>query len=777
MSFIGRGNEAALRASNSKNTVNFSLSALTMLVLMQPALAQANNANTTLTAATSDANATAVSPASGKASSATNTASPLSGKVLSTTNAATPASGTSSGEQQDMVVGATADDSSSEQHDYSVKTTTAGTKMLLTPRDVPQSLSVITSQRMKDQNLQSVGDVLTNTTGVSAEIIDSERASYFSRGFEISSYTYDDIPSSVTDTWNFGDAAEDTAIYDRIEVVRGATGLMTGAGSPSASVNMVRKHADSRDFTGNLSATYGSWNKQRYVADVSSPLNEAGTVRGRVVAGYQNQDGQLDRYHKTKKFIYGVVDADITENTTLSLGYDYQESNTGNPTWGGLPTWYSNGVRTHYSRNTSTSTDWTHYNINSRKVFANLRHDFDSGWSFRLNGTHGEQTFNDKLLYIEGFPDAVTGEGITGFGSQDRGTRKLESVDAYATGPFSLFGRQHELVAGMSYSRQRNATESNDGPIDTEQMGSFSNSWSGNVAEPEWQGWYQNLDDTVRQKSGYLAGRFSLADPLSLIIGTRYTQWSTVGTSGNVQKNNLTPYAGLIYDINDNWSAYASYTSIFQPQTDRDRNGTYLSPVTGKNYETGLKSDWMNGRLTATFAVFRIEQDNVAQADGDNTVGSSSEQAYYAAKGTVSKGAEFELNGAVTDNLQLTFGATRYVATDESGARISSNMPQTQLKLFSRYQLPMLPDLTIGGGANWQNRTYQTATAPDGESVKVYQSSYPLVDLFARYQLTKQVAVQANVNNVFDRTYYSWLSDYAVYGDERNYSVNLSYAF
>nr|WP_322874505.1 TonB-dependent receptor [Erwinia billingiae] len=224
-------------------------------------------------------------------------------------------------------------------------------------------------------------------------------------------------------------------------------------------------------------------------------------------------------------------------------------------------------------------------------------------------------------------------------------------------------------------------------------------------------------------------------------------------------------------------SAYASYTSIFQPQTYRDRNGTYLSPVTGKNYETGLKSDWMNGRLTATFAIFRIEQENVGQADGSNFVNDSSEQAYYAAQGTVSKGAEFEINGAVTDNLQLTFGATRYVARDDTGARLNSNMPQTQLKLFSRYQLPMLSDLTIGGGVNWQNKNFQDATGPDGETTRVYQSSYPLVDLFARYQLTKQLAVQANVNNVFDRTYYSWLSDYAVYGDERNYSVNLSYAF
>ncbi|MBP2169858.1 outer membrane receptor for ferric coprogen and ferric-rhodotorulic acid [Erwinia toletana] len=676
--------------------------------------------------------------------------------------------------QPDLVVEAAADPLTSDQQDYQVKTTRAGTKMLLTPRDVPQSVSVITKQRMQDQNLQSVGEVLDNTTGVATEIIDSERSAYFSRGFQISSFTFDDIPTSVSDTWNFGDAGSDTAIYDRIEVVRGATGLMTGAGSPGASINMVRKHADSKAFSGNVSASYGSWNKQRYVLDLSAPLNDAGSVRGRVIAGYQDQDSWLDRYHKSKKFLYGVVDADVTDHTTLSLGYDYQQSNTGNPTWGGLPTWYSNGDLTHYDRSTNSAANWTRYSIDSRKVFANATHNFDNGWSFRLNGTHAEETFNDKLLYVMDFPDAVSGEGTSGFGSKDRGTRKLDSIDTYASGPFDLFGRQHELVAGVSYSRQHNATYSADGSIDSEQMGSFNG--NGDVAEPEWGDWYLNADDMVRQKSAYTAARFSLADPLSLILGARYTQWSTAGSSGNMRKNNLTPYGGLVYDINDSWSAYASYTSIFQPQTYRDSSGAYLSPVTGKNYETGLKSDWLNGRLTASFALFRIEQENVGQADGSKFVNNSSEQAYYAAKGAVSKGAEFELNGAVTENLQMTFGATRYVARDSSG-RFNSNMPQTSFKLFSRYQLPMLRDLTIGGGVNWQNRTFQDATGPDGETQRVYQSSYPLANLFARYQATKQLAVQANVNNLFDRTYYSWLSDYAVYGESRNYSVNVSYQF
>lgn len=161
-------------------------------------------------------------------------------------------------------------------------------------------------------------------------------------------------------------------------------------------------------------------------------------------------------------------------------------------------------------------------------------------------------------------------------------------------------------------------------------------------------------------KSLYAATRVTLADPLHLILGARYTNWRVDTLTYSMEKNHTTPYAGLVFDINDNWSTYASYTSIFQPQNDRDSSGKYLAPITGNNYELGLKSDWMNSRLTTTLAIFRIEQDNVAQSTGTPIPGSNGETAYKAVDGTVSKGVEFELNGAITDNWQLTFGATLY---------------------------------------------------------------------------------------------------------------------
>ncbi len=683
-----------------------------------------------------------------------------------------------------LVVTASADSGQSTQEtDYNVPVTRAATKLALAARDTPQSISVISKQRMQDQKLETLNDVLKNTTGISEFNSGANRSNFYSRGFMIDNYQIDGVPALVDAQWNIGDTLTDTAIYDRVEVVRGATGLMTGAGSPAASINMIRKHADSKEFVGNVSASYGSWDNQRYVADLSAPLTESGNVRARMIAGYQDGDSWLDHYHSRKKFLYGVVDADLTDSTTVSVGYDYQETHIGGATWGGLPTFYLDGSKTNYDRSTNLAPDWAYNDSDSKKVFASLKQRFNNGWQFNLSGTHTESTMDSKLLYIDGYFDKTTGIGIGPYAGYDLlgGTgyntarRKENAVDAYVSGPYELFGRQHELMAGVTYIRQNNRYIGTYTNLTSADVGDF-NDW-GNYPEPDWSPQTLSQDNTIHQKSAYMATRISLADPLHLILGARYTRYNADTLTQNMEKNNITPYAGLVYDINETYSAYASYTSIFKPQTYRNASGAYLSPVTGKSYETGIKGDWMNSRVTASLAVFRIEQDHLG-ATNYALVPGSSDYAYYEQDGTVSKGVEFEINGAVTDNLQMTFGATRYVAKDGEGAALNSTQPRTSLKLFTSYRLPMLPDLTVGGGVNWQTHTWDSVTGPNGASnLYAEQGSYALVDLFTRYRVTKQLSVQANLNNLFDKSYNIDVGKNTVYGEPRNISISANYSF
>lgn len=690
-------------------------------------------------------------------------------------------------EQQSLTVEATASSAAdTAATDYSVPVTNAGTKMSLTARDIPQSVSIISEQRMQDQQLQSLGQVLNNTTAIQESVsgADMDRKTYYSRGFLIDNYMVDGIPTVFEGRWNLGDSQTDTALYERVEVVRGATGLMTGAGNPSASVNMVRKHADSKEFTGDVSATYGSWNKQRYIADLSGPLSESGNVRGRLVAGYQDNDSFVERYSAGKKFIYGVIDTDLSDSTLLSVGYEYQEINANSPTWGGTPRWYTDGSLTHYRRGFNTAPDWAYNDKESKKAFVTLKQSFNNGWQLTLNGTHNETYLDSRQLYINGFFDKNTGAGVSSYADYpvvggtgyNTGKRKVNSVDTFASGPYQLFGRQHELMAGISYSKQENTYYGTFENLSPEMIGDF-NSYNSQYPETHWGERTLSQDDSTRQKSAYIATRISLADPLHLILGARYTRWSTNTLTENVAKNNITPYAGLIYDIDENWSAYGSYTSVFQPQSYRDINGSYLAPVIGKNYEAGLKSDWFNSRLTTSITVFRTELDNVAQST-DQTIAGSNDIAYVGKSGTVSRGVEFEVNGAITDNWQMTVGGTRYIAEERDGTAVNPTLPRTQLKMFTSYRLPMLQALTVGGGINWQTHVWDDVPAPEGNGTwHAEQGSYALVNLFGRYQLTKQLTLQANLNNLFDKEYDTNVGNYIVYGEPRNFSLTASYHF
>ncbi|WHU89940.1 ferric-rhodotorulic acid/ferric-coprogen receptor FhuE [Pantoea agglomerans] len=690
-------------------------------------------------------------------------------------------------DNQTMTVSASADDAvaASPATDYSVPVTRAGTKMLGTVRDVPQSVSIVSKQRMADQQLQSLNDVLANTTGIRGISGDMDRTNYYARGFMIDNYMVDGIPTAFAARWNLGDAQTDMALYERVEVVRGATGLLTGPGNPSAAINMVRKHADSKEFGGTVSASYGSWNKQRYVADLSAPLSDSGNVRGRLIAGWQDNNSFIERYGAKKQFIYGVVDADLTDSATLSVGYEFSQVNTDSTMWGGAPRWYTDGTQIHTRRGYNTAPDWAYNDKENRKVFVNLKQDFDNGWNITLNGAHNEMRLDSKQIYLDGYFDRNTGAGVSSYANYpvvggtgyNTGKRKVDAVDAFASGPYELLGRQHELMVGVNYTRQDNKYFSTFENISSESLGNY-NEFNGQYPESAWTPRLPASDtQLVRQKSTYMATRLSLADPLHLILGARYTNWNRETLTGEAEENNITPYGGLIYDFAENWSAYASYTSVFQPQDYRDASGAYLSPVIGKNYEAGLKSDWMDSHLTTSISVFRTELDNAGEAT-TQTIQGSGDVAYIGRKGVVSRGVEFEVNGALTDNWQMTFGGTRYIAENRDGSTFNPQLPQTSFNLFSSYRLPAMQQLTLGGGVNWQTHVWNDVGAPEGNGTwRARQGSYALVDLFARYQVNRNLSLQGNLNNLLDKEYDTNVASSVVYGQPRNFSVTASYTF
>lgn len=664
---------------------------------------------------------------------------------------------------------------------YTTRNTRTATPLNLSLRDTPQSVTVITQQRIEDQGLQTISDVVNNATGVSANRYESHRASFNARGFDIDNLQIDGTPTTWDQQWSGGEILSSLALYDRVEIVRGATGLMTGAGNPSAAINLVRKRASSKELTGSAEVSLGNWSDRRATVDVSTPLTQSGNVRARVVGEVHKSDSWVNSQTSDDKTIYATVEADLTPRTLLSAGFSRQKTHPQSPMWGGLPFFYSDGTKTNWDRSKTTSANWSHWESTYDNSFANLEHTFDNGWKARASYSHSERESDSYLLYLFGVPDRTTGEGLFPFAGSYLTKTKQDDAALQVSGPFQLGGRTHEAAFGYMHSKQKFSSNSRTAAFGTadQSVGNFNNYNPAAYPTPTWGPLTFYSRNNTTQDALYGVARFSLADPLKLIVGARVTDYEKnylIGTVASQIKNDheVTPYAGLVYDINRTYSAYASYTEIFQPQNAVDINRKSLDPIKGKNAEAGIKAEFLDGRVNASLSIFKIEQNNLAQRAG--TLPGSIDSYYTAVDGATSKGFDTEVSGQLARGWNASAGYTHYSAKDADGLPFNSIYPRDLFRVFTTYDLAgPLAGVTVGGGFNWQGQTY----TDDGAGSRIQQDSFALVNLMARYEINKNWSAQVNVNNVTDKTSFGMNanSNQITYAAPRSYSATLKYRF
>ena len=494
------------------------------------------------------------------------------------------------------------------------------TRLPITLQETPQSSTVIGLQRLQDESLFSINDVMRNVTGVSVSFYDTQRPLYYARGFAITDFQVDGIPTYSGST----NQEYDTAFYDRVEVIRGANGLLSGAGVPSATVNLLRKRPG-KEFDASFSVSAGSWDYRRMEADVTAPLTADGRFRSRVVAAYTDRDFYYDRYKEDKMAGMAVLEGDLTDSTTVTVGYQTQDNNPVGSTWGTVPFFDSQGNFAHLPRSTNLSPKWSYWQRETSTVFANLEQRFGDDWLLKVNTSYTRGNVQNVRLYGTGNPNPVDGSGIFLRAAAGDAEDTRRNVDAYLTGTFNLFGREHDVTLGTQWSDLEATTNTTtlNFPSDWARCGGdrcyyIPNvyNWDGDIAEVTYTRTGARRVAKTTQSGIYLATRLRLADPLSLIAGARLSRWQTLsrsysttgaytGTSGAYKvSDEVTPYVGLVYDFTPNVSAYASYTEIFNPQNFKDKNENLLAPVQGSNVEAGIKTQWLDGRLTANAAVF-----------------------------------------------------------------------------------------------------------------------------------------------------------------------------
>ncbi|MFB9245669.1 TonB-dependent siderophore receptor [Massilia antarctica] len=656
-----------------------------------------------------------------------------------------------------------------DQNGYQARDSDSASKLNLTLRETPQSVSVVTRARMDDFRLDNVNDVLANTTGVTVEKVETDRTYYVARGFDIINFQVDGVGTPLV----FGNMMGklDTALFDRVDIVRGANGLAASTGNPSATVNFIRKRPGPA-LAASAGLTLGSWDTRRLDADVSSPLNASGSIKGRMVVVSQQGDSYLDRYTTRKNVAYGIVEAKLGSDTLLSIGHAWQDNKSSGGMWGALPLYYTDGSPTNYPGGTNTSADWSHWDNTTNGSFAELNHQLGQGWTLKSTLSRNKESSRSALFYVYGTPDKGTGVGLFSYPSAYRSDHTQTLFDIGASGQFNVAGRQIELAFGASWSRSRLDDLSGYGrgigtPL------TAATDFTGAYPQPAFDDHVDGSGYQDVRKTVYAAARFALADKVKLLTGFNATKADSSGLSYGSSKqksaSKTSPYVGLVYDMAPQVSLYTSYTEIFSPQSEQDINGVALDPIMGSSAEVGFKGDLFGGKASFSGAIFRARQNNTAEQAGMNGA-----KAYYRGIDAESTGAEVELSGELAKGWMASAGFTLLKVEDSQGKATKTYVPRRLLRMSTTYRLPAVPQLKIGANLNWQS-DIEREQAP---SIVTRQDSYAVLGLMTRYEINRNMSLALHLNNVTDKKYLTSLYwNQAYYAAPRSASVTLNWTY
>ncbi|WP_330995626.1 Fe(3+)-pyochelin receptor FptA [Pseudomonas aeruginosa] len=654
--------------------------------------------------------------------------------------------------------------------------TTLG-KVPLKPRELPQSASVIDHERLEQQNLFSLDEAMQQATGVTVQPFQLLTTAYYVRGFKVDSFELDGVPALLGNT---ASSPQDMAIYERVEILRGSNGLLHGTGNPAATVNLVRKRPQ-REFAASTTLSAGRWDRYRAEVDVGGPLSASGNVRGRAVAAYEDRDYFYDVADQGTRLLYGVTEFDLSPDTLLTVGAQYQHIDS-ITNMAGVPM-AKDGSNLGLSRDTYLDVDWDRFKWDTYRAFGSLEQQLGGGWKGKVSAEYQEA--DSRLRYAGSFGaiDPQTGDGGQLMGAAYKFKSIQRSLDANLNGPVRLFGLTHELLGGVTYAQGETRQ-------DTARFLNLPNTpvnvyrWDPHgVPRPQIGQYTSPGTTTTTQKGLYALGRIKLAEPLTLVVGGRESWWDQDTPATRFKPGRqFTPYGGLIWDFARDWSWYVSYAEVYQPQADRQTwNSEPLSPVEGKTYETGIKGELADGRLNLSLAAFRIDLENNPQEDPDHP--GPPNNPFYISGGKVrSQGFELEGTGYLTPYWSLSAGYT-YTSTEylkdsqnDSGTRYSTFTPRHLLRLWSNDDLPWQDRRwSVGGGLQ-----AQSDYSVDYRGVSMRQGGYALVNMRLGYKIDEHWTAAVNVNNLFDRTYYQSLSNpnwNNRYGEPRSFNVSLRGAF
>jgi outer membrane receptor for ferric coprogen and ferric-rhodotorulic acid len=646
------------------------------------------------------------------------------------------------------------------------------TGLALDLKETPQSISIIDSEMMQAFGADDINDALELAPGLRVERWETNRTSYTSRGFEIKNTQIDG--TGLPNNWGIITGAFDAYGYEKIEVIRGANGLLTGLGNASGTINFVRKRPTNQ-AEGQVRISAGSWDKYRLEADYSTPFSDSGEWAGRLVATTESSNSYLDGKEDDRHFLYGVIDGQLTENSTLAFGGSYQKAYTEGNMWGALSFINNDGSQAEWDTGANTSQDWTYWDTENQTAFLEYTYFTAQDWELKLSYNYRYNNESDQLFYAYAPAglDPNNGLGLYGWPGKYSGDDSAHLYEISFSGGFDAFGETHELMLGVSYSDGELSLDYH--PVDYAEpafgaLPSFP--FAGNaIPEPTWGVKTANSRREEDLTRIYGTTRFHFGR-LKVIAGFNAIDYKREALSLDVpmEENEVSPYVGVTYEVTDNTTAYVSYSDIYEPQDKYDFNEQYLEPTKGENYEAGIKTDWLDGHLLSSVAVFKAKQLGIGTYAGINGNG----RYWYTGADVFSEGVEFEISGQLNDHTTASLGATFIDLDDENGDSTYTWIPEERISFTLNTSLPQFDTVSLGVSGSWQSKT---AKADTNTGVDVEQGSYLLANAFARWDLDNQSYVQLNVNNLTDEKYINSLYEIGYYGAPRNFTVSYGYNF
>lgn len=656
----------------------------------------------------------------------------------------------------------------------------SGATKIATPDiETPQSVSIITREQFEEQGAISVRQAVSYTPGVySNQIGASNRFDYIVlRGFSDGSLdnVYLDGLKMMGDTNSHSSLVVDPWFLENIEVVRGPASVLYGRSSPGGIVALTSRKP-SFDPGGEIKLFTGNNNQRGAAFDVTGALDDNDRVAARLSGMTRYADSQFDTLKEQRYAIMPSLTWRITDQTRLDLmAYLHRDPEGGSHS--GLP--YEGTVVPHYGKKIANTffegeDDYDKYDRRENMVGYNFEHLFDNGWSVRqkLRYLHTKVELNQ--VYAAGWLNET--ELNRGYSGSDEKMNAI-TLDNQLDGSVDTWAVNHRLLIGIDYQDRSNDTTGYYGAFPA--IEAFNPVYG---AKPDYITMYSREKHKLRQTGYYLQDQMSW-ERWRLTLGGRYDQVSVSNidklnqTRSDLDKNNFSTRAALLYLFDNGFAPYISYSTAFTPTSFADENGNVLDPMKGKQWEAGLKyePEGMNSQFSAS--VFRINQTNIATKEEPTDP--------YRSIGEIeSKGVELEAISQLTDSFRLqaayTYTDIRYKKSspEEQGKR-AVYAPRNQASAWLSYDVKSGPldGLTLGSGVRYVNGItsdrLNTHTLP----------SWTLVDMAIGYDLSKVgikgLSAQLNVNNLTDKSYIAACNSlsYCYFGAERSIVGSVSWKF